>query len=61
MITLGDISTNVPRLGTISANVPRIGTIQKLNPSSEGYLWILHNGTWNDQGIWMDNKTWKDS
>ena len=22
--------------------------------------WILANGTWNDEGIWMDDKHWKD-
>ena len=23
--------------------------------------WILEDGTWDDQGVWMDDKTWKDS
>lgn len=22
--------------------------------------WILEDGTWNDAGYWMDNRTWKD-
>lgn len=23
--------------------------------------WILRDGTWRDEGIWMDTETWKDS
>ncbi len=23
-------------------------------------LWILHYGSWLDEGIWIDNETWKD-
>lgn len=29
-------------------------------PSIEGSNWILENGNWNDSGVWMDEKTWKD-
>jgi hypothetical protein len=22
--------------------------------------WILDNGTWNDEGIWVDGEVWND-
>lgn len=26
----------------------------------EGSNWILESGSWNDNGVWMDDKSWKD-
>jgi len=23
--------------------------------------WILRDGTWRDEGVWIDTETWKDS
>ena len=27
---------------------------------SENSVWILENAEWNDNGIWVDNKEWRD-
>lgn len=29
-------------------------------PDTEGADWILDGGSWNDSGVWMDEKEWKD-
>jgi len=29
-------------------------------PDEEGKVWILEEGEWNDNGVWMDEKYWKD-
>lgn len=29
-------------------------------PDTEGADWILKEGTWNDNGVWMDEKEWED-
>ena len=29
-------------------------------PEEEGKVWILEEGEWNDNGVWMDEKFWED-
>lgn len=37
----------------------RFSSISKT--TSQQSNWILANGTWNDDGIWIDTETWRDN
>jgi hypothetical protein len=43
----------------LTSQVPTFQPLQDF--ADEPVIWILADGTWNDDGIWVDTETWNDN
>lgn len=46
---------------TITAHLDYDFEISCVEIGDPAAVWILENGTWNDDGIWIDSETWNDN